>query len=76
MAIKKPPQNGTGNGDARTRLIDRILSPDFSWKFGIAVCVALILTFILYPQILVSPLLNIKWEQLSQRIYRLTVVSL
>ena len=52
MAIKKPPQNGTANGDAGIRLIDRILSEAFSWKSGIAVGVALILTLTLYPQIL------------------------
>jgi len=33
-------------------LIDRILSEVFSWKAGIAICVGLILTLILYPQIL------------------------
>ncbi|MBW2560426.1 MAG: HDIG domain-containing protein [Deltaproteobacteria bacterium] len=52
MAIKKPPQNGTANGDAGIRLINRILSEVFSRKSGIAICVGLILTLILSPQIL------------------------
>jgi membrane-associated HD superfamily phosphohydrolase len=52
MALKKPPQNGTANGDVRIRLIDRLLSEICCWKSGIAICVGLILTLILYPQIL------------------------
>jgi len=52
MAIKKSPQNGTVNGDVRVGLIDRILREAFSWKSGIAIGAGLILTLILYPQIL------------------------
>jgi len=52
MAIKKTHKNGTANTDAGIRLIDRFLSEIFSWKCGIAICVGLILTLILYPQIL------------------------
>ncbi|TFG91895.1 MAG: HDIG domain-containing protein, partial [Syntrophobacterales bacterium] len=40
------------NGDAGIRLIDRLFSEIFSWKSGIAVCVSLILTLMLAPQIL------------------------
>jgi len=52
MAIKKPPQTGAATGAVRNRLIERLLRPTFSLKSGITVGVALILTLILYPQIL------------------------
>ncbi len=52
MATKTPPQNGTTNGDPRRKWMDRFLSDLFSEKSGIAIGVGLILTLILYPQIL------------------------
>jgi hypothetical protein len=52
MVIKKSPPNGTANGDERVRLTDRVFGEIFSRKSAIALGVGLILTLILYPQIL------------------------
>ncbi|MDD5724298.1 MAG: HDIG domain-containing protein [Syntrophales bacterium] len=52
MVTKKPHQNGTVNGDVGISLIERLVSELFSWKSGIALFVGLVLTLILYPQIL------------------------
>lgn len=52
MTVRKPPHNGTTNGEKRPTWADRLLSDLFSKKSGIALLVGLVLTLILYPQIL------------------------
>ena len=52
MAINKPPKNGKNNGNAGIKPVHRLTSEIFSWKCGIAVSMGLILTLMLYPQIL------------------------
>jgi len=52
MSIKTPSKNGKNNGNAGIKPVHRFTSEIFSWKCGIAVSMSLILTLILYPQIL------------------------
>ncbi len=49
---KKNSQNGTPNGDSGTNHSSWINRRVFSWKNGVALCMSLLLTLMLYPQIL------------------------
>ncbi|MCK4535296.1 MAG: hypothetical protein KAT81_07145, partial [Syntrophobacterales bacterium] len=52
MAIKTPKKNGKNNGNAAIKSVHRLINESFSWKCVIAFSMGLILSIMLYPQIL------------------------
>ena len=52
MAIKTPKKNGKNNGKAVFKSVHRLINESLSWKYAIAFSMGLILSIMLYPQIL------------------------